>query len=979
MTSLHTAVARLAALALTAALLAVPASSQAQESRATHIVRLEEPPLASYRGGLAGLPATNPGERGQTKLDVDTPASRAYLRHLDARHRVVEAAAEASLARNLAVEHDYRYAFNGFAVRLTDAEAATVRNVPGVAAVQRQYRRSIETDAGPQWIGAPGIWSGSAFPGATGTKGEGVVVGVIDTGINHDHPSFADVGGDGYDHENPRGQFYGLCEPVTGAPFCNDKLIGAWDFTGTTPNDDNGHGSHTASTSVGNSQDAVVNAPTLELERSISGVAPHANLITYKACLAIGSCLSPSLVAAIDQATADEVDVINYSIGGGPNDPWIDADAQAFLAARDAGVFVATSAGNSGPGPETVGSPADAPWVLGVGASTHDRAFINAVTDMSGGATAAPADITGKSFTSGYGPAPIVYAGDYGDELCGAPFPPGTFDGEIVICDRGVNPRVEKGRNVELGGAGGMVLANSEAEGESTVADPHELPAVNISFVAGKVLKDWVADGGEGHSATIAGTTADQRPANGDVMAGFSSRGPNKSVPSVIKPDISAPGVDILAAVHTTNPTAPAEYGLLSGTSMSSPHMAGSAALVRALRPEWSPAEVQSALMTTALNTTMRKEDASSPADAFDMGAGRVDLTKAGRAGLVLDESAQDYETANPAAGGDPSRLNLPSLGSNDCTGTCTWTRTVENSLDRRTRWTASTSAPQGMSLSVKPRRLTLNPGGEATITVTADVGRLAGGEWTFAQVDFAPQSGTSPSVHFPVAVLPGGAPQEVDIAAQESSGSESVTLTAPVRIKKLGSKVFGLEQGRVTQQQLAQDPTPLDPYDGLGGTFHITTEVAQGSRFLATEITETTSTDLDLFVGLDADGDGEPDASEEVCRSASETAIESCKLEAPEGGTYWIMVQNWLTGQGLDDVSLVAATIPGTDEGNLTVKGPGGVVQAGAEYDVSLEWDEPTMEPGTTWFALVQLRSDDRAPDGNAGSMFVTIERQQN
>jgi subtilisin family serine protease len=960
--------------ALTGGML-VPAAPVNAADQTAYVVQLDDAPLASYRGGIPGLAATNPAALGEVKLDVDSPASQAYLAHLDALHDAVEVSIEGAVGRSVDPQQDYRYAYNGFALELTEAEAATVRRLPAVAQVQQAFERDLLTDAGPAWIGAPSLWSGEQTGSQPGTEGEGVVVGVIDTGINHDHPSFADIGGDGYDHDNPRGTFYGLCDPLTGAPLCNDKLIGAWDFTGTTPEDDNQHGSHTASTAVGNHVDAAVQAPTLDIERSISGVAPHANLITYKACIAVG-CLSPSLVAAIDQATADEVDVINYSIGGGSSDPWTDADAQAFLGARDAGIFVATSAGNSGPGAGTVGSPADAPWVTSVAASTHDRSFVNSVIDMTGGATAAPGTLTGKSFTAGYGPAPIVHAANYGDELCGAPFPPGTFDGEIVVCRRGVNPRVDKGSNVAAGGAGGMVLTNTEADGESTVADPHVLPAVHLGYTAARQLEAWVLDDGSGHTGTIAGTTADQQADNGDVMAGFSSRGPNASVPGVLKPDISAPGVDVLAAINTTDPTAPPEYGLLSGTSMSSPHLAGSAALVRALHPDWTPAQVQSALMTTALNTTMRKEDGTTPGDAFDMGSGRVDLTKAGRAGLLFDETAPAYQAANPTAGGDPTRLNVPSLASVDCAGTCTWTRTVENALSTKVVWDISTSAPSGMTLSVKPRRLALDPGATGTITVTADVSKLPTGSWRFAEVDLSTKKGAAPAVHLPVAVLPGGAPTPVDVTASDATGSHTATLTAPVRIQELTATVLGLQQGAATTEQVTQDPTPLDPYDSLGGTFHVTTDVPDGSRLLAAEITATTAADLDLFVGRDADGDGAPDASEEVCRSASETALEACDLTDPAGGTYWVMVQNWLTGQVVDDVDLVVATVPGSDNGNLTVAGPKGVVSAGSDYDVTLRWDEPAMVPGTTWFALVELAPDKRSPAGSAGSMLVRIDR---
>lgn len=945
----------------------------AEGPRSRYILRLAEPPLASYVGGIAGLAPTNPRVLGQTRLDAASPAAVAYLSHLALRQAQVRSQLALAFGRPVAVDFSYRYAFNGIAAWLTEADAAEAAGTPGVAQVQADFTRQLLTDNGPTWIGAPAIWTGTG--GLPGTKGEGVVIGVIDTGVNHDHPSFADVGGDGYNHTNPRGRFLGLCDPLLGLPFCNDKLIGVWDFTGTGPEDDNGHGSHTASTSGGNVLDATINAPTMSLTRPISGVAPHANLVTYKACQEItGSCVVASLTAAIDQATADGVDVINYSIGGSSADPWTDADSQAFLGARDAGIFVSVSAGNSGPRPETIGSPADSPWVLAVGASSHDRALLNALIDMSGGSTTPPADIHGVSFTSGVGPAPIVHAADFGDRLCGAPFLPGTFDSQIVICERGVNARVDKGSNVKLGGAAGMVLANSAAEGESTVADPHVLPAVHIGFADAQVLEAWVRDGGAGHTATIAGTTVDVDPANGDVMAGFSSRGANPSVPGVVKPDITAPGVDILAAWMGLLP-GPAEYNIISGTSMSSPHMAGAAALVRALHPAWTPGQVQSALMTTALSTGVRKEDGLRPADPFDMGAGRVDLSRAGRAGLLLDETVVKFTAANPAQGGDSTSLNLASLGNSECVATCTWTRTVSNALATTVTWNASTSGPRGLKLTVSPSRFTLAPGATQTITVAADVGSLPVGPWIFGQVTLSPKQGVAPTAHLPVAIKPGGEPTPVDILTNAAAGSHVVSVTSPVAITRFSSVVSGLTEGSVSEHQVLQDPTPLDPYDGLGGTFHVLTEVPPGARFLVTTITDTTATDLDLYVGLDGDGDGQPDAAEEVCASASEIALESCRLPNPEGGTYWIMVQNWLTGQVLDDVKLTAVVIPGTDNGNLTVSAPKSV-PADTPFDITLSWNEPALAAGTTWFALVEFGSSPAKPN-NAGSLLVRINRQ--
>jgi subtilisin family serine protease len=745
----------LTALALLAAFAVLPAAATPASDAAAplYIVLHKDPPLAA-------------SVTGAKRLDVDSATSRAYLARLAAQQNGLLDQIGTALGRPVKAVHRYNVVLNGFALQLSPSEAQRVAKLPGVARVAPDEEQQLLTDNGPPWIGAPGIWDGTAT-GGLGTKGEGVVVGVIDTGVNIDHPSFADVGPvDGHNHTNPRGKFFGLCDPVTGRPFCNDKLIGVYDFTGTGPDDEIGHGSHTASTAAGNVLNAAFIAPTLTLNRQIRGVAPHANLITYKACQVVtGNCLLSGILAAINQATLDEVDVINYSIGGSSVNPWEDLDAQAFLGARSAGVFVSASAGNAGPGASTIGSPADAPWVMAVGASTHDRKFVNALVDMAGGG-APPANIPGKSVTAGYGPAAIVYAGaaPYNNPLCN-PFPNNTFSGQIVVCDRGVIGRVEKGNNVKNAGGRGMVLVNDQPNGDSLIADPHVLPAVHISFANGETLKSWLASG-SGHTARIAGTAADITPTNGDVMASFSSRGPNPSVGDVVKPDSTAPGVDIFAAFNSSIPPGPnPEFGIISGTSMSSPHNAGAAALLRALHPAWTPDEVRSALMTTAFRSLpgsgsevhgVLKEDSLTSSDPFDRGAGRDELRLAGKAGLVLDETSTNYENANPGTGGNPRELNLPSMGEDSCASTCTWTRVVKATT--AASWSVTTSGSTGLAITVSPSSFTLLvPGASQTLTITADVRVAAENSWNFGEVILTPATTGVPEAHLTVAAKKAG------------------------------------------------------------------------------------------------------------------------------------------------------------------------------------------------------------------------------
>jgi hypothetical protein len=517
-----------------------------------------------------------------------------------------------------------------------------------------------------------------------------------------------------------------------------------------------------------------------------------------------------------------------------------------------------------------------------------------------------------------------------------------------------------------------MVLVNTAADGESTVGDTHTLPAVHLGYISGKKLADWVRDGGTGHTARITGSVIDESAKNGDVMAGFSSRGPNKPVPGVIKPDVTAPGVDILAAIHTTNPTSPPEYGMLSGTSMSGPHAAGAAALLVALHGNWTPAEIHSALVSTAW-TGVRDDDGVRPADAFDMGGGRVDLNKAGQAGLTFDIAPADFAAANPADGGDPTSLNLATLGHADCDGTCTWTRTVKSRAGAATTWKAVTSGPRELRFTVSPAEFTLAPNATQTLTITADVRKLSVGQLNFGAVRLVPSVAGVPETRMPVA-LRTAKPVPVDVITNTHQGATIVTTTSKVAITNLQTIISGLTQGRDDAFTLEQDPTPTEgPYDVTVGTKTILIDVPAGSRFLASDIVETDSIDLDLFVGLDANGNGVAEEGEELCRSASDTAMESCRLSDLVGGKYWILVQNWL-GLGLSKVKIATAVIPGAAVGNLTATGPRAVA-ANTPFDVTVTWREPAMDPGETWYGLVEFGSDRKHPD-NAKALFVKIKR---
>jgi uncharacterized repeat protein (TIGR01451 family) len=968
------------------------------------LIRFDGAPLATYRGGIVGLEATSPVVTGDAKLDVASPQAVAYTAHLEAAQAAMVDRIERTIDRVLDVRFRYTNSNNGVAAWLTPAEAARVAKMPGVAFVQPDLERELHTDSGPAWIGAPGIWSNPDCDEGNGC-GEGVIVGVIDSGINPANPSFADVGLDGYDHTNPlgAGNYVGVCDPANAGddevkPYdpdfaCNDKLIGAWGFTsvdgqfpGDSPFDNDGHGSHTASTAAGNFVEATVTgndagAPGGPIEETliISGVAPHANIIAYAGC-----CTLSGLTASIDQAIADGVDVINYSIGSpSASNVWNDFDTVGFLSAREAGIFVATSAGNEGPGAETVGSPADAPWLTSVGASTHDRLYTNDLVNLTGGDTAPPADITGKGFTVGFGPAPIVYAGDYPSdltdtpELCGvgtlgdyvSPWPADTFDGEIVVCDRGTFGRTEKGANALASGAGGFVLINDEGNGNSLVGDAHDLPGVHVSYDDGIPLKTWLATGA-GHTATITGATSVEDEALGDIMAGFSSRGANRAI-DIISPNVVAPGVDIIAAAGTDNAVV---WDFNSGTSMASPHVAGAAALLVQQQPDWTPAQIQSALMMTATRDVL-KEDGATAADPFDMGSGRIRLVPANRSTLVLDESVANYLAADPAEGGDPTTINIPSMANSQCVLECSWTRTVEATVPGT--WTVSVADGDGVDLSVSVDEFTLAAGETQELTITADVIDAEPGSWIFGEIELSHNFGPAPEARMPVAVIPsrGVVPRLVEMETRRDAGSWPVDGLTSLEITDFSGVVDGMVIGTQVDEILAADSDNSSPYDDpTDGAFTTLVTVGAGASELIAETIFSESPDLDLFVGFDANEDGIAQESEEVCFSATGSALEYCSIADPQAGDWWILVQNW-DGSEADALTLSYAILDGTNAGNMTVEGPATNPQL-EPFGIRIFWDDTALETGDKAYATVSLGTDGAEP-GNIGSFPVELVRR--
>ncbi|MEW9551845.1 S8 family serine peptidase [Nonomuraea sp. NPDC050783] len=715
------------------------------------VVKLDYDSLAAYRGGLPGLPGTSPAVTGKA-LDPRSADARKYAGHIED----VENAFLAELSRKVPgadVGQRIRTVYGGIALRIPGDKAAEVLKLPGVAAVQEDKPERLLTDSSPAFIGADAVYPKL---GGSATAGKGVIVGVLDSGAWPEHPSFADRPGlpaapptkDGTPRECDFGD-----NPLTPAndPFtCTNKLIGGRPFLDTynevfggevypdSARDSNGHGTHTATTSAGG---PVADADPLGISRGpIHGIAPGAAVSVYKVCGAEG-CFPSDSAQAVARAILDGVRVINFSISGG-SDPYSDPVELAFLDAYAAGVLVSASAGNSGPGAATTDHRG--PWVTTVAASTQNRTFQSTLTLSGGGATAT---VKGASITAGISsPLPVVLASapPYNNADCDTPAPAGIFTGKIVACERTPN-RVLKGFNVRQGGAAGMILYNTFPFDVFT--DNHWIPTVHLDKPEADTLLAFLA----AHPGTTASFTQGTKTTwQGDRMTYFSSRGPGGDF---LKPDVTAPGLHIMAGM-TPTPESPLEgppgnrFQVISGTSMSAPHVTGAAALVFALHPGWTPGQVKSALETTG-RTAVTKPDGTTPADPFDMGGGRIDLTKAGDPGLTLDESAANF-AASATDPRDRIDLNLPSVNAPVMPGAITAERRVTNVTDRTLTFTATGRTVSGAAIAVVPPLLSVAPGKTARLSVVITAPELPDGQY-FGQVDLK-QVGGSRALHLPVA-----------------------------------------------------------------------------------------------------------------------------------------------------------------------------------------------------------------------------------
>lgn len=1005
-------IARILCVLLLAAGWAVAVQAQEPEER-VYIVQLREPPAIAAPPEARGAPRNG-------RFNPRSTATRKYTAALVERHDELLARVGAPPQAKL---YSYRLSFNGFAARLTAAQAAELAADPAVARVWLDDTRKLRTNASPAFLGL--LDPAAGLRKSLGLQGEDIVIGFIDSGITPGHPSFADTEAGSrprvcstewadssllgrwlcrrfrnrfnlvYD---PPQDWHGRCE--SGQEFsagnCNNKLIGARfyvdGFRATYPMDPNefisprdadGHGTHIASVAAGNWVEAGFGGTPVA---SIAGIAPRARIAVYKACwlqpgATRGTCAMSDLQQAIEDAIDDGVHIINYSVGktdGSPADP----DSLALLAATDAGVLAVVAAGNGGPLARTVESPASAPWVLSVAAASRtgtrfDEALrVTAPAGAAGDFTAreaaftptlrSTAAITGELVLADDGNPGVNGADATRDDGCQSLVNAATMEGRVALVRRGGCDFQDKIEHAEAAGALAVVVF-SDSDKLVMMAGRRgsvNIPAVMIGRSDGEALAARLDDGETVEVRLEKGLVVSRSDA-GNVVTGQSSRGPNGLLPDILKPEVVAPGTDILGAQTTevANGVRGESYQYLTGTSMAVPHVAGVAALLLEAHPDWSPAAIRSALMTSA-RQDVRKEDGVTPADAFDAGAGYIVPNAAVEPGLVFDAGREDYEAfacgvgipiatldeeycARLEAAGYPATttdLNLPSAALADLVTTRVMRRAVRN-VGEPARYQATVVAPPGVGVSVIPEMLSLDRGETAEFTITAtNLGtsdRL--GQWGFGSLTWS-TAGTK--VRMPLAIRTEALAAPPVVVGTGASGS----LRMPVEFGYAGAfsaRVEGLVAPQVYTGFVTDDP--LDLYTVLADDgalpdhvrrFRIT--LPAGGRFLRIALAgsdEGATDDIDLYVicpsGVCPDGST-------VLSSTTTGAVEFVDILDPAAGEYVIDVHgfkpdNDAGGPGAN-FELGIWLIRGPGKGSPEVTTPA-TAAVGASAEVQLDW----------------------------------------
>ncbi len=982
-----------------------------------YIVQLRSPSAAEHHATLVkqapASTATSSGNNAPPRFEKNNSAIVAYTAKLaEEQQRVLRKSGPDT--RKI---YSYKYSMNGFAARMSVAQAQKLRGLEEVLNVWEDEVRPLATRQSASFLGlfdnVGGLRSEHAL------DGDGIIIGVIDSGIAPEHPALRDTREANrprlcrsswaestllgqwlcrrYDKRSdvlefePAENWSGVCE--SGERFeatdCNNKLIGArWFVAGAddtgfiddnefrSPRDADGHGTHTATTAAGRRSSASIFGTLIG---DVEGMAPRARIAVYKACWlrpsqSRAACNTSDLTRAIDAAVADGVDIINYSVGSSMREVAA-ADDAALLAATKAGIIAVVAAGNEGPNLATIGSPAGAPWVITAAASS--RTGESSVEAMQ---VSQPASIAGRyaSKEALFSPPlsdndPIegrLVLADDGDDTLPSGTPGVTSDGcqtlinssemsgNIALLQRSGCLFTDMAKNAEDAGAVAVLIYNIAGDpivmfGETGLVG---IPTLMIGQADGNLILAELDAGSEVSvvlEKSLLLTTTD----TGDIMASFSARGPGPNT-DVLKPDVTAPGVNIIAGFtpDPANATPGENFAYLSGTSMSTPHIAGVAALLRQAHPQWSPAAIKSALMTSARQDLQLPDGTSSP-NPFDYGAGHIVPNEAFDPGLVYDVSDDEYDAfacgvASPAvtqarcdqlatAGMSffSRDLNQPSISISRLANQQTVTRRVTNLSDEVASYSVQVSAPPGIRLDVDPAMISVGPGASVSyqVTLTYESGPLD--LWRFGSLTW---SNEDYDVRSAIAVKPKSITAPTEIVSFGGSGSE----TFSVQFGYNGSYnlgVHGLNLPLIQNRFVDNDPNKTFTRRTDNGVTEHVLIVPQNQLFLRFSLFDALTDgddDLDMYVyycGLDGS------ACSRIGESGEPTSQEQFNLYRPAAGVYGVYVHGFETdqingGPG-SNYSLLAWSIGEVDNvGNMTASGPA-FVSAGTIADVTVSW----------------------------------------
>src|SRR5262245_11560239 len=909
-----------------------------------YIAQFSGSPLTTYAGGVSGFARTMP-TKGH-RINTHTANANAYSRYLANRQHVVIASAGIPASQ---VVYSYTTAINGMALRLTAQQAAKLAGTPGVSMVEKSRILSIRTkpEAQPQpptpeflgLTGKQGVWN-RQFSGDA-NAGNGVIIGDIDTGFWPENPSFAALPEPRSDDAQIAAQFHGICDTTGPNPVtCNNKVLGARFYNAAglasanpgehaNPRDFDGHGSHTASTAAGDPVEATINGQDVG---PLEGMAPGARLSIYKVLYenAAGTQASGStadIVAAVNDAINDGVNVINFSIGD--NVDTFGATEFAFLNATAAGVFVSAAAGNAGPTASSIDNAM--PWETTDAAGTFDRAYFSTVTLGNG------ASYTGVGLGTAVPSSPLIDSVDAGMsgaiptqvELCfSGTLDPAKVTGKIVLCRRGTNARIDKSKAVQLAGGFGMILYNvSDAQDED--ADFHFVPSVHINNTDGLAIKSYIHSTANPTASLAASVTL---RVTAPEVAGFSSAGPSEfNNENLGKPDIMAPGVNMVAAVSPENHSGNL-WDSESGTSMATPHIAGVAALLKSKNPAWSVMDIKSALMTTAKPTNNDGgpiQRAGVNATTFDMGSGEVAPRGAFDPGLTYESGIVDWVQYSCGVGVhlfsggtdlcdvvgsiETSQLNYPSMAAGHIAGSVTFTRTVTNVSSKSGTYAVHIIKPAGFTVKVTPDHFTIQPGNTQTFQVTVTRKTAPLDQWAFGQIVWKDQRGHS--VRSPISAKAVALASPTEVVESGATGSDPLSLGAGYT-GTLNASVAGLAQASVTTIPLVQDDS--HPFNtNAPGTSDATGEVdvtipagTPIARFATYGEDYPAGTDVDIFVYKNVSG-----TLHLVGVSAGGTATESVTLGNPSGD--YVLFVNVFAGAGTVNTMPNVFVVPNSAAGN--------------------------------------------------------------